>query len=653
MSSKSKKKGKSVKTTARDTPRAGHRRASGGGVQWLLTPFGAALAVFVVAIAVYGNTIGHDFVWDDYSLIVDNHAVRTLDPETVKAIFTEDSWKVAGRGGGYYRPIVTLSYHLDYKLFGGNSTGFHLTNVFFNAAACLMAFVFVYLLFGDILLGLLTALIFTIHPMHTEVVAWVSGRTDLLATFWSLVSLSCYVLARRRHQAFLFAGALVAFVLAMLSKESAACLPLLVAVMEIGPFDELLAGGGPQPAPVNRTVRAIVSVGLFLAVLVLYAIVRRDVIGVTTSTYGAYAPGALGSVALPLSIFVGYVAKVLLPLRLAAEYDAPIPQSFANVHVIGGLVAAALVVWMVWRFHRRADVVLGAAVFVLGLGPVLNIIPIGEVSAERFLYFPSLGVALILGGLVASALRKRHASLRMPSSVVRWGPSRSTAGMIVVIALIAFVAAGARVFARNADWRDEGVLFAKNVQQDPGNPRAQANMARVAQRAGDVRGAIAAYEKSLEINPDYPVALNGLAEMYGRQGRYDQALPLIERALAISPDEPKFINNLGSIYFETQRFDEAAEQFERALQLDPGELRTHFNLGLIRMQQGSLDQARSHFEHSARGGEDFYVAYLYLAMIERAAGDAARAKQYAQEFLSRHTTNDDLRRQAEAIVRGE
>ncbi len=650
MSSKRKKKSKTTSATARDTRSAGRRSVFGA----LLTPLRAALVVFVVAIAVYSNTIGHDFVWDDHSLIVDNHAVRTLDPQTVKQIFAEDSWKVAGRGGGYYRPIVTLSYHLDYTLFGGNPTGFHLTNVLINAATCVMVLVFVYLLFGDILLGMLVALIFAVHPIHTEAVAWVSGRTDLFATFWSLVSLSCYVLARRRHSMPLFGGALVSFAFAMLAKESAACLPLLVLVLEVGPFDELISRGGSRPAAAGakRTARSIVSVGLFLAVLVLYVIVRRDVIGTTTSTYEAYAPGALGSVALPLSIFAGYVYKVLLPLRLAAEYDAPVPQSFADLHVIGGLIVAALVVWMVWRFRRRPDVVLGAGIFVLGLGPVLNVIAIGEVSAERFLYLPSIGVALILGGLVAAALGERYTALR-PAPSVGWRMSRATAGIVVTIALIAFVGAGARTFIRSGDWRSEGVLFTKSVQQDPNNPRAQANMARVAQQTGDIRGAIRAYEKSLEINPDYPIALNGLAEVYAQQGRYEQALPLIERAVAISPGEPKFINNLGSVYFETQRFEEAAEQFERALRLDPNELRVHFNLGLIRMQQGRLDQARVHFERSALGGEDFYVAYLYLAAIEKTAGHEARAKRYAREFLSRHKADDDLRRRAQAIVQGE
>jgi tetratricopeptide (TPR) repeat protein len=425
--------------------------------------------------------------------------------------------------------------------------------------------------------------------------------------------------------------------------------------MEVGSLNELLerGGAGSGARGSSRVTRSVISVALFLGVLILYIVVRREVIGTVTSTYGTYATGALGSLALPLSIFGGYVVKVLLPLRLAAEYDAPIPESFADSHVIGGLVAAALIAWAAWRYRRRPDVTLGTAVFVLGLAPVLNVIPIGEVSAERFLYFPSLGVALVFAVLVASALRERFVPLRVPSLVNPWKMTGSTASAVVAITLVIFVGAGVRTMVRNGDWRDEATLFAKNVRQDPNNPRAQANAARMAQRAGDVRGAIHAYERALEINPDYPVALNGLAEVYAGQGRYEEALPLIERALRISADEPKFINNLGSIYFETHRFDEAAAQFERALELDPAELRAHFNLGLVRMQQGSIDRARGHFERAAEGGEDFYVAYYYLAAIEKIGGNESSARRYAEEFLSHHRANDELRKRAEAIVRGE
>ena len=616
-------------------------RSTPSRARWFLRPWGAASIVFVVSIALYANTASHDFVWDDRSLIVDNHAVRTLDGVTLKEIFTEDSWRVIGRGGGYYRPLITLSYHVNYSVFNGDPRGFHVVNIIWNAATCVLAFIFVTLLFRSVLLGLCTALLFAVHPIHTEAVAWISGRTDILASLWSLASLSFYVLARRRGTVF-FAPALLAFVLALLAKESAAALPLIVLVLETGSFQPLFAADERSQSGAPRFAGAVV----FFAVLIGYIAWRVAVIGTATSGYESYAPGALGYLALPLSVFGGYIYKVLVPFRLEAEYDAAIPGSFGDPSVLFGLVMVAVLAAVVWRYRRYPQVVLGTAIFVLGLSPVMNVIPIGEVSAERFLYFSSLGTSLIVGSLVCSALLQR--SKPMPGRV--WSMSPSAARFVVILSAIAIVTYGVRTMTRNPDWSTEAVLFARTVAQDPENPRAQANVARVALRNGDAGAAIAAYQKAIQINPDYSIALNGLAEVYARQGRYDEAEPLIRRAIAASPDEPKFVNNLGSLYYETARYQEAVAQFEQALSMNPDELRAHFNLGLIQMRQGNTAAAYAHFVRTLEGGEDFNDAHIYIAVIKKAEGDIITAKQHAREFLRHHDTDDAFRSQAEKII---
>jgi tetratricopeptide (TPR) repeat protein len=659
MAAKRKKTGKSIKQTGGKAPPAKRQVHSGGTLaRWLTTPSRAALVVFVVSIVLYTNTLGHDFAWDDYSLIVDNQAVRTLDAQTLRSIFGEDSWRVAGRGGGYYRPLVTLSYHIQYEVFNGNPSGFHWVNLLWNAVTCVLVFAFINLLFGSVVLGLITALLFAVHPIHTEAVAWISGRTDVLAALWSLVSLSLYVLARRRGNHLLLLGSLVAFMLAMFAKESAACLPLLILLLEVGPFDALIASrpGAPQRPGRFRWTRSIVVSALFLGALALYVMFRREVLGTTTSSYEAYAPGALGTVALPLSILAGYLHKVFLPLSLNAEYEAAVPTSFAEWPVIAGAVITALIAWSVWRFRHRPDVVLGIGIFLFGLAPVANVVPIGEVSAERFLYFPSLGIALILGSIFATALAAKYPSLQgldQSKTGVRWRMSTSVAGNLIPLLAIVLVAAAGRTVARNGDWRDEQTLFAKTVTQESNNPRVHANLAQAAQRSGDLPGATRAYQRSLEINPDYPVALSNLAEIYARQGKYDDALALVQRAIRASPDDPKLVNNLGSLYYQTGEYAKAAQQFETALRLNPDELRAHFNLGLIHLQQGNAATARGHFEAAARGGPDFNIANYHLAVIDYTAGNKASAKQYAQQFLALYRADDDLRRRAEAIARGD
>jgi hypothetical protein len=467
----------------RKTQRAAEKRAAGAtrpppgrAAAWWLRPRGAATIVFVVSVALYANTLGHGFVWDDRSLVVENHAVQTLNMATLQEIFTQDFWRVTGRGKLYYRPLTTLSYHVDYAVFNGSPTGFHWTNVFSNAITCVLVFAFVYVLFGRVALGLVTALLYAAHPIHTEAVAWVSGRTDVLASLWSLVSLICYVLARRRANHLLLASSAVAFVLAVFAKESAACVPFLILILEVGPFETLLAPKGARDRP--RTRRSIIGPLIFLGLLVAYLLLRHEVIGTPTSMYPAFAPGRLGYVALPFSILAGYAFKTLLPIELSAEYDAPIPTSFADAQVIAGVVVASLILWGVWRFRRRADVILGLGIFVFGLAPVMNVVPIGEVSAERFLYFPSLGAALILAAIFVPAAAAAHPMVRRAGSKAH-GTEQPIAGSIGVVLAIILIAFAARTIMRNPDWRNEEILFAKTAKQLPDNARVHANIAEL------------------------------------------------------------------------------------------------------------------------------------------------------------------------------
>jgi Tfp pilus assembly protein PilF len=605
----------------------------------------AALAVFVVAFALYANTLGHDFVWDDRDLIVDNARVRTLDGQAVRSMFLEDFWRTSQRGGGYYRPLVTLTYHVQYRVFDGNPAGFHFANVLWNALACALLFVFVFLLFRNVAFGVAAALLFAVHPVHTENVAWIAGRTDLLAAMWSFASLTCYVLARRRRSVPWLAAALIAFALALLAKESAAFIPLVVVLLELEPLRGELGRSGKRH----------LGPSLYFGVLVVYLLLRYNAIGTGVSTYDPYAPGALGKVALPLSIFAGYVAKLIFPLQLSGEYDAPVPDSFFTWHVIAGAVVLLAILFAVWRYRRQPDVVLGAGMFLLGLGPVSNVIPLGEVSAERFLYLPSAGFAIVLGGIAARAAAARYVRLRALAKHgfgAHGAMKPSLAGNVLLVITLVAIAFAVRTFARNMDWKSEEVLFAKTAEASPSSARARLNLGNVNRRDGRIAAAIDAYQQALEIDPDYPDALSNLAGIFVQQGRHDEAMRLIEHALKTAPDDVTLLSNLGMLYFQKRRFAEAAERLERAVELDPMQLNAHYNLGLIRLQERNRDEAAGHFERVAGKGPAYNRAYFYLAVIESERGKREEAKRYARQFLSVYRQNDSMRAQALSIAEG-
>ncbi len=528
-------------------------------------PWVAALGIFVVSFLLYANTLNHGFVWDDTDLIVNNPVVKRLDAETVSKIFTEDFWPTLRRGGAvrmddrfeadrssYYRPLVTLSYHVDYRLFDGKPAGFHWMNVFWNAATCAMVFVFVYVLFGNTVLALVTALLFSVHPVHTESVAWISGRTDILATMWSLVSLSLYVIARRRRSVFALIASLAAFALGMFSKETAAFVPLIVVLFELGPFDDLLAPSSRQPAAREKR-RRVLTLLLFFGALALELIVRRQVLGTAASANTPIPPDAIGQMVFPLSIFAGYLYKVLLPLTLTIEFTVPVPTSVVGLPLVGAALVA-LVVWAVWRFRDRQPVLLGIAIFVLGILPVLHIIPIAQLAAERFLYLPSLGVVLIFGTVFASAIVVRVPALRRQGggrAVHPWKISPAVATpLVIAFGLIVVVFAGQTV-VRNNDWESNETLFAKAAQQAPDSPRVLVQVGLNAQQNGNLDKAIRAYEKVLAMSPEYALPNWNLALILMQQGNPESARIHLERAARAGPD-------YRAAYYHLARIENAA-----------------------------------------------------------------------------------------------
>lgn len=600
------------------------------------SPVRIAVVVFAVAFLLYANTLGHGFVWDDLDLIVNNPQMGELGAGDAGKVFVSKFWQ-GYQNASYYRPLVTLSYHIQHKVFDGNPAGFHFANVMWHAITCVLVFLFVWFLFGRTVIAAITALVFAAHPLHTESVAWISGRTDVLSTLWAMASLLLYLQFRRRGNVLFLAGALVSFLLSLFAKESSAFLPVIVVLLELPPLRALTLRGAKRPEGTAQwTVPAAIA-GMF-AVLVVYFVMRAHVLGTPFSSYPGYAPGALGTVALPLSVFAGYVYKVIAPFMLNAEWDAPVPESFTALPVIAGFVLAAAILFLLVRFRRNAAVVLGIAFFVIGVGPVVNVFPIGEISAERFLYFPILGFALVLGAVFEPSVEALAAGRRRGRDLA-W------------VLLILLVAYAARTVTRNTVWADEKTLFTATVEAAPDSPRAWVNLGDVARREGRLDDTIRLYKRALEVDADFTLALSNLAGVYVQMGRLDEATPLIERAVRSEPDNAGLLANLGSLYLEQGKLDQAADALERAVALSPDHPTANFSLGVIRFRQQRYDAARAHFERVADAGRAYAMADYYLAVIEMETGNPQRAAARAQRFLQTHPQNDEYGQRARAIIR--
>jgi tetratricopeptide (TPR) repeat protein len=584
----------------------------------------ATLLVAVFAAALYLPSLRNGFVWDDVYL-VGNPDVHTLDTATVKRLFTTNFWEVIESQSGMYRPLTALTFLTDYHLNGENAGGFHLTNVVLNALVCALVFLVLLELLAAPVLAFLAALFFAAFPMHVENVAWVSGRTDVIATLFMLASLLCYARWRRRGGIVAPIGAFLCFALALMGKESAVVLPGVVALYELVPRAEF-------ERPASRG-RGWFFVAGMIALVIAYLAVRRTLFGSALIFYSRFTQGATQAVALTFSIVAHYAYKLVWPFRLDAESDFYPPNSFWNLHTLVGVVIVAAAVTALVRWRRQRVVVFAIAVLGCGLAPVLNILPLNQVLAERFLYFPSVGYVLLVSLLITSA----SARWRMPVL--------ATFGALLV-------ACSARTVTRTLDWKDEPTLFQKTVDMSGDNARARGNLGVSLYQREHYPEALAQFQRAVELNPGYAPAWNGMGRTEAKLGKSAEALQHVAHAVELAPDNATFMNSLGIMQMQNRQWAEAAQSFQRVLELRPRHLHARFNRGLALYQQRDFDGAIRELSAVVDKDPEFVNGWFFIAESESQKGDTDAAAKAATKFLSLHTTDDAIAAQARRIAAG-
>lgn len=500
----------------------------------------ALFAALGLVAAAYANALHGPFLWDDRPLILDAAANGTLGGGLLQPFW---SWSPGQVGdAGYFRPLVTLSFGLDWARGGGGAGAFHLTNLAIHLAACALVFALSRRAGAGPTAAALAAAAFGLFPRLTESVTWISGRTDLLATALGLGALLLHGtgaagLGRRL-------GAAALLLLGLLSKEVAAgALAGLVAV------EAAAARRGEKPwrRAALDLAPAVVAAGLYAALrLRALAHVPRDPAGLL--------PHGLGG---SLRALGRYVAMLVDPRPASLLGD---PAAAEPAYLALGLAALAALAALAVAWLRRPpppSVAGPAAAAALALGLVLHLVhlPVFALVADRFLYLPAAGLAVVLAG--------RAARLAPP-----W-PRRAALALAPVLAAWALV-----TVARNEDYADEIRFWEAAVRRAPPSLGLPWNeLATALDRAGQHERAAAAYREALSRNPPPAmrlVVLGNLAASLGDAGRTAEARDLLLQLVAQEPERPIHRYNLAVVDLQLLRFDEAEAGLEEVLRRHPG-----------------------------------------------------------------------------------
>ena len=449
--------------------------------------------LLTVACGVYANSIGNDFIWDDVELIQNNPLIRNLG--NIGRIATTHYWDVEKPGErvtGAYRPLTVASYLLNYQVAGADPASFRAVNIVLHGLNTCLVYLLCMVLGLSWPAAFVAGLLFAVHPVHVEAVVWITGRAELLSCFGLLAATYFHLRHRRDGGSSRLAAAAVFFLLALLSKESAIAFVPIVFALEV----VLTSAEG---APASRLRSRLPSCLPYVVIALAYLSLRHAMVGVEDRGTG---PGTffLGSTAREVfltmvKVFARYWGLLLFPAKLSAHYDhtdVPPPESLLEPSFIAAVAVHVLLLAAVAAlFRTKRHLAAFALAFVyLALLPYSHVVHFEWLMGERFLYIPSIGVALA-AALAVETARQTDGAL----------PPR-TARALVAAGLCAVAVLAVRTVVRNRDWANETEFFGALAREKPTLPGARLGYGRALEQAGRFDEAIAEYEALARLRPD-------------------------------------------------------------------------------------------------------------------------------------------------------
>ncbi len=618
----------------RGAVRAGSDAVSSTGVPQRLQRTILGVVLLGIVAAVYAPALEGVFIWDDVALIEQNQHIK--ESGSARRALRSDLWDTPlaaesdpGSSATYYRPLVTLSYALDYRLHGLDARGFHLTNLVLHLLAVLALVLLLARLTRDPLAALLGGLLWALHPSKAEAVAWISGRCDLLMGLFVLLSLLLFWRAlesRGARRAALAAAGWLLYAAAVLSKESAVALALLVPALDL-----LLCRERRERLRAN-----LIAIHLPLLLGTIAYLVLR------LSSLPPQSLRAVRRLWLFLQTAAHYgllVANPYAPSALRGEARSLVQPEPVLVAVGAALTLGALALVATPLLRRAPRARFGLLFFALALAPVLNLRPLGihYMVAERFLYLPLAGLAALAALLVATAARWQRA---------------------VAVALLGVLASSYAIAShrRAADFGDAERFWRRELERQPRSELAHAHLGLTLVRRGKLAAAEAVYLRAFQLQLGERSAAKALGSWQhalevrllrssdGESSELERARAFLSGLLALESAAAPVRSCLGRQCVTVQPRSEGALGWVRAERAN-----ILVTLGAVASRLGDDDAAVRHLTESLALRPGRLAPLLNRALARLRARDLAGAEQDLAAVRAKLPDAREVRSLAETI----
>ncbi|PIE87734.1 MAG: hypothetical protein CSA04_05510 [Bacteroidetes bacterium] len=594
------------------------------------------LVVFLFPFVLYWNTAYNKYSLDDH-LVIEHHeqvqkGLRGI-PEIITSPYAEEEGLQYG-----YRPIVKIAYAIEYALWGEHPGLNHLMSVLWFALTMMVLFRLLRRLFpeGNRFFILLIVLLYSAHPLHTEIVASLKNRDEIFMLFFAFLAFlqSLRYAQEKRIGALLYAG--LFFVLALLSKNTA------VPFLAIIPLGMYYAGA-------KRKELLHVAL-LFSSLLITAYILYKALFTGEIRTFQYYENPLFFEHGFSLRtgtsayILLYYLRLILFPHPLSFYYgydQLSLHELLSFPAIASILIHLALLFIAIKGIKKRTPISLGVWIYLLGIVAYSNFFFAAPgIIADRFAILALLGFILILVSLFFTALKMAHTTVSVP---------RKQRNLLLLMAGIILLPYAIKTFRRNQDWRTYLSLYEADIPHLSNSVKANMLYAQALtwrfyynnQLGVDLRKneefiekIKRHYHRALELYPKNYEALNNFGGFYAHNiNQYEEAIPWLEKAIAVDKEKPEAWFNLGFSYTKTARYQEAERAYKKALEINPDYWEVKSALGELYFQQGALEKAIALNKEIINAHPDNLVPYTNIGNYYIYSSDTLSAMRFWEKSV--------------------
>jgi tetratricopeptide (TPR) repeat protein len=517
------------------------------------------LGILPVTFLLFYPCIQNGFTnWDDPTYITDNPLIKEFTGTNIKKIFT-------GIYFSNYQPLHIFSYAIEYHFFRDHAAGYHAVSILLHVINTALVSWMVWLITGNRFITAFAGLLFGIHPLHVESIAWAAERKDLLYSlffFLSVIFYLKYIQSKEKIRYFYFT--FLFFILSIFSKTMAASLPPVLCLFDFYYGRKLNA-------------RLIIEKIPFFVVAIIMGLISVAASKESGSITGTAVSPLTDRIFFACDNLMMYFVKLILPVNLSAYY--PYPERTGGtlplVYYISPVFSIGLLLLCFYSLRFTRILFLCIAFFVLCIFLVLQLLPVGPaIFSERYSYVPSAGFFLLLG-----------------LGINRLAEKKQVKPIILTVAGVWCLWLCTVTWQRNKVWKDSITLWNDVISQFDKALHAYNNRADAYYKAGNYEGAISDLNKAISLNSNYAMAWYNRGNAYGQLGKFREAWQDLDKAIQLDPENAGAINKRGQANAVLGNKDAAFNDFNRALALDPSNPEIYYNIGITWINSGNKEKA--------------------------------------------------------------